>query len=134
MITSAGNIFEEMLGDIQPREGDKVFYRVACIKMAAPRHPRFDFIREMGFPHIDKIFSGESFGSMSLTFVFPERYMSVHEQQKMIWMLEKHPEIDRLHGVDIITSSPLVIGSFRRENIRICTWDDDHKHDGSSQA
>jgi len=133
MISCAHDLIEEMLGDIQPDDRQPIFYRVACVKMAAPRHDRFEFYVGMGSAHIDRIFTGETFGSDVLSFIFPERFMSVHEQQAMISTLQKHPDAKKLERVDIVTSSPLIIGNFYRENIRICEWDDDEKHNGRPQ-
>lgn len=42
--------------------------------------------------------------------------MSVHEQQAFIHALEKHPDFVNVNSVDIITSSPLVIGAFRPDD------------------
>ena len=59
-----------------------------------------------------------------LTFVFPERYMSVHEQRSFMYQLSKHPEVDKIKQVDILTSSPLLIGEFLAQMIRIIEWPD----------
>ena len=95
--------------------------------MAAPRHERFEFIREMGRGVIDRLFKGEAELTGTITFVFPERHMSVHEQQGMMSILARHKEVTQ---VDIITSSPLLIGNFHNTMIRILTWPDDNKHNG----
>lgn len=132
-ITAGGGI-EEYLSDIKPQPqysdiyGD-VFYRVGCVKMAAPRHERFEFILNMGYASIDRVFGNKPL-SGSLTFVFPERFMSVHEQQAFVSVIHKHKDIDKIKQIDILTSSPLLIGNFHREQIRILTWEDDSKHDG----
>ncbi len=119
--------FEEWLGKINYTK-DSVYpfrVRVGCVKAAPPRHERFEFIREMGAGKIDAVFDGSPLGSDDLTFVFPERHMSVHEQQAFMSKLTKHPDADKIRTVDMITSSPLLIGNFVREQILILTWDDD---------
>jgi hypothetical protein len=129
---SGEQIFEEMLGDIHcEKELYKFKARVGVVKMRAPRHEFFEFIRDMGQPDIDKVFTGKSFGGKKvLTFVFPERWMGVHEQRSFTSALEKHPEVDSITQVDIITSSPMIVGSFYAEQILILTWADDEKHNG----
>lgn len=134
----SGDIIEEWLGDIKPedqahRNTYPFVVRVGCVKMAAPRHERFEFIREMGSGLLDRVFGGITDFRKELTgtvtFIFPERHMSVHEQQSMMSALAKHTKVTQ---VDIITSSPLIIGSFHKEMIRILTWPDDHRHNGVS--
>lgn len=136
-IMSGEQIFEEMLGDIDYEKDSpagklyKFKARVGVVKMRAPRHSYFDYIRDMGQPDVDKVFTGESFGGKKvLTFVFPERWMGVHEQRSFTSALEKHPEADSITQVDIITSSPMIVGSFYQQQILILTWNDDEKHNG----
>lgn len=132
-IRSGGDFIEEMLGDITYNDDIHPFMvRVGCVKMAAPRHERFEYFREMGSADIDRVFNGESFhlAYPTLTFFFPERHMSVHEQQRFMYELARHPDADSIERVDLITSSPLIIGGFKAQSIRILTWDDDEKHNG----
>lgn len=134
--TSGASVFEEMLGDIDYPEDSfagklyKFKCRVGCVKRRPPRHKYFEYILEMGSGDIDKVFKGESFrGKKHLTFVFPERYMGVTEQRAFTSVLNNHPEADSLEQVDIITSNPMLIGSFHNIQIRILTWEDDHLYD-----
>jgi hypothetical protein len=126
------DLLDEWLGDIKPEsQAHHDLYpfvvRVGIVKMAAPRHERFDLIRDSGSGNIGRLFRGNGELSETLTFVFPERHMSVHEQQSMMSVLAKHTEVTH---VDIITSSPLLISSFHNTMIRILTWPDDDKHNG----
>jgi hypothetical protein len=134
-MATAAEMFEEWLGDIS--ENDEFtkrlypfFLRVGVVKMAAPRHERFDFVREMGYDNINRIFNHMSLQPGKLTFVFPERHMSVHEQRSFMSMLRYHPDVDKITAVDIITSSPIMISDFVNTSIRILTWPDDSRHDG----
>jgi predicted ATPase len=135
-VSTGNDIFEEYLGAISETDqhtGDIYPFgvRVGVIKMAAPRHERFEFIREMGLGDIDRVFNKRSFNKDVLTFVFPERHMSVHEQQAFMARLEEHPDANKIKRVDILTSSPLLISSFHAEMLRIVTHPDDEIHDGS---
>lgn len=134
---SGNEIFDQLLGNIDPtvekQYGSFNFnVRVGCIKMAAPRHERFQFYLEMGSLAVDQLFKNEPFSSDVLTFVFPERFMSVHEQHAFTQALSKHQDVKngRLKHIDILTSSSLIIGSFHKESILILSFNDDDKHNG----
>jgi len=80
----------------------------------------------MGTGYIDPIFKGELFNPPStLTFVFPESHMSVHEEREFTVFLKDHPEVDKIKQVDILTKSPMLLSSFTRDMIRILVWEDD---------
>jgi len=126
---SAGKPFEEMLGDIKYDPMERGLYpflaRVGVCKYRPPRHPYFEYLINLGSGYIEKILYGTGKLSGILTFVFPERFMSVHEQRSFMFQLCKHPTIDKVKQVDIITSCPLLVSDFYAEMIRILTWEDD---------
>ena len=131
-VTTGGEMFEQMLGDID-YEDDLDLYpfkvRVGVVKYRPPRHEFFEFIRDMGSVHISSVLRGKPLSNHGcLTFVFPERWMSVHEQQIFMNQLKHHAEVDKIEQVDIITSSALMVGDFRREMIRILEWPDDDQN------
>ena len=129
--SSVKSTIEEMLGGITELDPAYPFrVRVGCVKMSAPRHERFFGLLDMGIGTVQRIFDGSDFSGSTLTLVFPERYMSVHEQHGMMTALLNHPDVDRIKEVDIITSCPLLVGNFHREQILILTWPDDYLHDG----
>jgi len=131
-ITSQRSMFDEMLGDVAPNKGDIFPFnvRVGVVKYRPPRHDFFEFIQYMGKLDIDPILYHEKFDPASfLTFVFPEAHMSVHEEQMFTYKLSNHPEVDQIENVDIITKSPMIVGSFRSEMIRILTWTGDEKYE-----
>lgn len=135
-MVTGNQIFEDMLGDINyPLEKYADTYpfkvRVACVKRRPPRHDFFEFIRNMGLEDIDRVLAGKPLrGREVLTFVFPERWMNVVEQQSFMSCLMKNPDIDKIKQVDIVTSSPLLIGNFFSEMIRVVTWEDDKNYEG----
>ncbi len=139
-IASGENLFEEMLGDInysKKSEAGKLYpfkVRVGCVKRRPPRHEFFEFLREMGSGDIDLVFNGESFGgAKTLLFVFPERWMGVAEQSAFMYVLKRHPEAKTLEQVDILTSSPMIIGNFMSAHIRVLTWPDDDNYNGAPE-
>lgn len=133
-ITSLSETINEWLGQID-ETASLVHYpfkvRLGCVKMASPRDSRFQLMRNLGDCDIDNLFNGKPFTSEHLTFVFPESELSVHEQQCFTSAFLKHPYLDQIKQIDIITSSPLLVGCFRRESINILTWSDDHLYNGS---
>ena len=128
--------FDEWLGAIHYTTDEPCgktypfFVRVGCVKAAPPRHERFEFIREMGLPDIEDVMQGKPMAIEHLTFVFPERHMSVHEQQAFMLKLATHPDAmsGKIKTVDILTSSALMISSFHREQILILEWEDDEHY------
>jgi len=122
-----GSWFDEMLGDIDyapDSEAGKLypfFVRVGCVKRRPPRHPFFEYFLEVGRTLIEPVMYHEELHASELSFVFPERWLGVAEQQAFTYNMEKHPEVDKIKSVDIITSSPLIIGSFMNDHIRILT-------------
>jgi hypothetical protein len=133
-LQSVSEIFESMLGNIKYSPDSEVgklypfFIRCGCVKRRPPRHPFFEWIIDMGRRDVEKVMNGESLDKKELTFVFPERWMGVAEQQAFTHVLSKHPDAEKIEQVDIITSSPMLIGSFMREQILVLSWEDDDKY------
>ena len=130
---SANSFFDDMLGDIEPTEADREVYPHFLVRCALPyrrppRHPFFEFVREMGSGHLDNILSHKP-GTLrdTLTLVFPERHLNVSEQQQLFHRLNTHPDAKAglIRCVDVVTTSPLIIGNMSRAQIRICRWPDD---------
>ncbi len=129
-------ILDDLFGkDVWPKERcdrEKEIYphfrvKLAIMKYRPPRHPYFEFTREMGMPNIEKVFNKEPL-SGSLTFVFPERWMSVHEQQAFMFNLTKNPTVEKITSVNIVTSCPMLVSDFNKEAIHICTFEDDKEY------
>jgi hypothetical protein len=65
-----------------------------------------------------------------MLFMFPERHMSPWEQHRFTWCIDKHPSVAEAvakHGrvvFDMWTGSPLLVGSFIKEQVRISQNDD----------
>ena len=123
--------FDDMLGDIKyapDSEAGKLypfFVRVGCIKRRPPRHPFFSMFVDVGYGIIDKIMFHEELDMSYLAFVFPERWLGVAEQQAFSHVMARHPEVENFKEVNILTSSPMIVGSFMAEQIRVITWEED---------
>jgi len=136
-VSSFSSWFDSMLQDIKydsNSEAGKLypfFVRVACIKRRPPRHKFFEMFLDIGSTKIEAVLNHKPLNSDTLSFVFPERFMGVAEQQAFMHFLKKHPESEKIKQVDIITSSPLILSSFMRDQIRIVTWPEDESlYDG----
>jgi hypothetical protein len=136
---SMGEVFDEMLGSIKYAPDSKTgqmypFYvRVGCVKRRPPRHEYFEYIRDMGRGAVERICDHKPFVEEgSLGFIFPERWMGVAEQQAFMHSLVKHQDVSRIKSMDMITSSPLIIGDFMREHIVILSWEDDDNYRGAT--
>jgi len=121
--------FEEMLGDIKYDPKERSLYpflaRVGVCKYRPPRHSFFEYLINLGVGHIEDVLNHTGDLSGVLTFVFPERHLSVHEQRSFMYQLNRHPTVDKISQLDIITSSPMLVGDFYAEMIRILEWEDD---------
>lgn len=131
-IGSLGSILEELLGSINYNPADSDMYpffvRLGCVKYRPPRHEFFDYFREMGSQDLIPIIYHKKVRMPShLVLIFPERHLSVHEQQSMMSRINSHPQVDELKQVDIITSCPLIVSDFLNYMCVILTWPDDEK-------
>jgi hypothetical protein len=113
----------------QLQEWQNIWWRVAVLHIP-PRDQRFDFFREMGSGLIDKVFAHQPLGvhrikegGQRLFFVFPERHMTTQEEYYFLQRLQTHPDIvsAKLSIIDIVTKSPLIIGSLLKQDVRIIT-------------
>ena len=102
--------------------------RIVVARDIPPRHPYFSIIREMGAaPYIfDNIFQNKPESAFrkdeSFMFGFPERHLSVSEQQEFTSALCKHRDAKKMKYVDIVTSSPLMISDHSKECISIISF------------
>lgn len=110
-----------------PKYFHPIPFRVA-MPWSAPRNERWHFMLELGRFDIERVFDGQPFMPPDkdvLTFVFPERWMGVHEAHAFVQKITEHPSVKKGHitRCDLITHSPLIVGNFRKEQIRIAKYD-----------
>jgi len=111
--------FGEAVGNIEER-GYRLRVAVAGPRVT-PRDNAFEWLRELGLNYLEPILHQKPIGQPYLTLVYPERWLSVHEQRYLVSALDNHPEVKSgtLTAVDILTQNPLVVGSCRKEEIVI---------------
>jgi hypothetical protein len=137
-VSSASSIFDQAFGDVSAHKANilaagssalrdhDVLCRCLVARDTSPRQEQFTYLREIGSAFIDDILykRRRDLGDR-LTFYFPECHMSQWEQQRFIWCVFKHPDfIGNPRTLDIVTGSPLVVSSFRKEEVRILRNDD----------
>lgn len=134
---TAGSVLDGLLGDINYENDERALglypfiVRVGVVKYRPPRHEFFEYLLNMGSTDIEKIlYEGDTYDPPDrLAFVFPERWMSVHEQRAFMYNLCKIKNVDKIKQVDVITSSPIMVSDFMACMIRIITWEDDKKYE-----
>ncbi len=84
-----------------------------------PRHSMFEYFRELGMNQIPDILYHKRLKGKDLNFdfVFPERWMSVHEQSLFIHRLETHPDVAKIKSVSIITQNALIVGNIKQGSL-----------------
>lgn len=130
-VMSMANWFDEILGDINyapdSRAGElyPFFCRIGCVKRRPPRHEFFSLFLNVGEAWIDLVLNHRKLSMSHLSFVFPERWMGQAERRAFTHCLARNPEVKKVKQLDMITSDPMLIGSFMAEQIRILTWPED---------
>lgn len=132
-VTTPKGMMDEMVGGWMPNRDPNLPFsvRVAVIQTRPPRDPYFEYIVDVGKLNISRALYNEPGLAVrpdtNLMFVFPERHMSVREQQMFVYGLVNHDETENIGHVDIVTSCPLILSDFRAEQVRIVTWKGDEK-------
>jgi len=119
-------VMQQVNADAKRGDVSTVLWRCLVAKDISARDSQFEYTKELGSGTIDDILHKRPVScDKSLAFYFPERYMSPWEQQRFTWCIAKHPQFAGLGlCVDILTGSPLIVGSFRREEVRILQNDE----------
>lgn len=123
--------------DYQDPQDNSSFPRLIVNVMVAgtclpPRHEMWDFIRDMGMPHIEKVLFGQpglvGVGD-SMYFIFPDRWMIPAESMEFLHRLHEHPEIKackKRTRVVVLTNQPYIVGSCMKEQVRMMNDGGEH--------
>lgn len=130
--TGVDGDFDNAFADHVPHQGLNPYkdfvVQLIVYKDIPPRDPRFEFNREMGMSFLDGIMNLKSCGlGGNLLFMFPERWLSVHEQRAFMWALDKNPDKKKITRIRIGTSCPLIVGDFTREDVRIVSFQNEEE-------
>lgn len=136
-VGSASSFFDDLGGSQIDGHLDGCPFRLHVLVAGprlSPRDSMFEYFLEMGVSHIPNILKHESLdlsrAEADLLFVFPERFMSVHEQHSFMHRLKKHPDANKIRSVDIITQNPLIVGGLGKESVAIFSRPDGDPQNG----
>lgn len=123
-----------------PNESDENFWRdvielysfrlrVVVSKDIPPRHSTFSWIRGMGVTKFDEIFQQEVRLPDSWLLGFPERHISIDEQQKLIKYLVDINKKQNcvMKQLDIVTQSPYIISDSLSKIVSIIAFKEGKK-------
>ncbi len=122
-----GEHFPKCMTERQMLEWRNIWWRV-CVSHIPPRSERFEFERDFGCGKLEAILEHQPLnlkpvcdGGYHLLLMFPERHLSTQEEYVLVPLLAKHPEIRemKLIIIDIVTKSPLIVGNFLKDDVRI---------------
>lgn len=123
------DLFDDGLED----EGiEKVLYphfdvRVGVPLCMPPRDDFFEYILDMGRTNIDCVMKAEKIDPNPF-FCLPERWLSVQEGRYFMAALNQNPNRNKLGVVRILTQSPILIGEFPRNCIRMFRLNGDENY------
>lgn len=108
--------------------------RVVVSKDIPPRHSMFSWIRGMGVTKFDEIFQGKVHFPSDWLIAFPERHISIDEQQKLIHQICKVNDKNKrpLKKLDILTQSAFIMSDTKADCMSIIgfkgkpTYDQDY--------
>ena len=134
---AAGSVVDRAFKDYDFKDPktkhDGVYYQCACVRDIPPRDEMWEYEREIGMAFLDDIFNLKKHNRLeagiTLLFMFPERWLSIREQQCFVHALGEYQKKFKIRFkmVQIVTSSPLIVGDFHREQVRIVRYDDSKK-------
>ena len=94
--------------------------RVCLCTRVPPRDKMFEYFGSMGRADIERLFEDRKpLKTVNALWVFPENWLTVHEQQALMYVVDKCGLRGNLQSLHIITQSPLIVGDFTRGHIRI---------------
>lgn len=120
MVTISGNPFKEWF-DFKVDNPIYDFDVKVCIApRVPPRDPMFEYVIYMGRGDMEQLFvKRQPLKTSHALWVFPENHLTVHEQQALMYVVDKCGLRGELQSLQMITQSPLIVSDFTRDHIRI---------------
>ena len=122
------NLFPESPTDRQLKDCFNIWWRVVCCSIPS-RDPEFEYMKDFGAGNIVPALEHDTLkmsvstkdGGQHLGFFFPERYITTQEEYMFVPMIKDHPQVKKAKFtiVDIVTKSPLIVGNFMKDDVRI---------------
>ena len=114
--------------DRQLQHWKNIFWRIALMWIP-PRDERFEFINEIGRTQLDPVLNNQPLkmtttpngSGQHILFIFPERHLTTQEEHVFCDCLTRHHQIltAQLSIIDVVTKSPLIIGNFLSDDVRV---------------
>lgn len=137
------DLFPSKPTDRQLQDCFNIWWRV-CLMHIPPRDQRYEYERDFGMPKLEPILEHRPFkldtivkgGGQQLLLIFPERWLTTQEEYMLVPQIKSHPQVKdaKLTIVDIVTKSPLIVGNFLKDDIRIVKPGDDPDGMGINKA
>ncbi len=121
--------------DTNSVSGDKLPFKMRVLIPGydiTPRNDAFEWVLDYGRGLLEPVLRHQPLMTDKISWVLPERWLSVHEQRLLIWQLLHHPDAKagKIKTVDIITQNPLIVTDCP---ISLYKMDMDGGGDGMSQ-
>lgn len=126
-----GGVFTRAFADYDfdsPRaKTNGIYYQCLCVSNIPPRDEMWELEREMGSGFLDDLMNCNKITNFDgeITFFFPERWLSVQEQSAFTLAIEAYQKKYKpvLKMIQIATSSPMIVGNFAREQVRVLKYE-----------
>lgn len=94
--------------------------KVLCNRSIPPRSPMYEYIGpETSLSFVNRVYNHSSDLPAEATVIFPETWLSVHEQRSFMADILNHPDVGSLKELRIVTQSPILMGEFQGKNVLI---------------
>ena len=133
-IQTAANFFDSFWGNEEAAPANDTFPFKLRVAVAGyritPRHSCFEYFRELGMSLLEPLIKHQHIpeletGDGHLTFVLPERWLSVHEQQMFLYRIKDHPQVARIKQVDVVTQEALIVGGCPQGTVKLFNFPSD---------
>lgn len=120
------DVFKDYVEPEHIREKWNFQLMVLVDSFMGPLSPRYEYILDMGVPHIGAVYSNKPLPDGDLTFIFPDRWITPRFAILFNHALNKHPSIVKgpRRKVLIVCFQPYIVGDCMKEQVRIIRSDE----------
>lgn len=96
-----------------------------------PLSPRYEYILDMGVPHIGPVYAKKPLPPGDLTFIFPDRWITPRFAILFNHSLNNHPDIKKgpRRKILITAFQPYIVGDCMKEQVKIIRSDEQEQPD-----
>jgi hypothetical protein len=98
-----------------------------------PLSPRYEYILDMGVPHLKAVYAQQPLPAGDMTFIFPDRWITPRFAIMFNHVLNKNPSIvaeakaGKRRKILIVCFQPYIVGDCMKEQVRIIREDEEMK-------